>query len=72
MTKAAPKAEEANKIAATKAAEAHLDSEEHKAPAKTAKDSEEAAEAALNADEAKAEKSAVIQAEETRPKDKAD
>ena len=60
MTEAAPEAEKADKIAATKAAEAHLKVEEQKESAKAAKDAEEVAKAALNAEETKAEKSAVI------------
>ena len=72
MTKAAPNAEEADKIAATKAEEAQLKAEELKASTKAVKDAEEAAEAALKAEEEKAEGSAVIRAEETRPKAKAD
>ncbi len=43
MTEAAPKAEKADKIAATKAAEAHLKVEEQKASAKAVKDVQDAA-----------------------------
>jgi len=63
MTEAAPIAEEAEKIAATKAAEACLQVEEQQASVKAVKDAEEAAQAARKAKEEQAEKSAVIRAE---------
>jgi len=63
MTEAAPIAEEAEKIAATRAAEACLQVEEQQASVKAVKDAEEVAQAARKAKEEQAEKSAVIRAE---------